>query len=58
MLKRIGLSLTLMLATVSLAAAQGIWTVSVYDQMTGSVTRISPTGEVVGEINLPIPEGS
>jgi hypothetical protein len=57
MLKRIGLMLTVMLATVSLAAAQGTWTVSVYDQMTGSVTRISPTGEVVGEVNLPMPEG-
>lgn len=57
MLKRIGLILMLMLAAVSLASAQGTWTVSLYDQIAGTVTRISPTGEVAGEISLPMPEG-
>jgi hypothetical protein len=57
MLRRIGLILMVMLATVSLAAAQGTWTVSIFDQMAGAVTRISPTGEVAGEITLPMPEG-
>lgn len=64
MLKRIGLALAAaaLLAVPAFAQdttvpAQGEWTVSLYDQMTGTVTRVAPDGTAVGEVTLPITEG-
>lgn len=36
--------------------AENAWTVSLYDQATGTVTRVAPGGDVVSEFVLPIPE--
>src|SRR4051812_12179249 len=68
MLKRIVLSLfaAALLTTIVPAFAQeatqpppsgAAWTVSLYDQRTGTVTRLAPTGEMISQFSLSLPEG-
>lgn len=65
MLKRTGLfflAAAMLLAIPAFAQdtavpAQGEWTVSLFDQTTGTVTRVAPTGAAVGEVTLPVTEG-
>lgn len=64
MLKRTGMMIVLaLLALMAVfpAAAQestttaSDWTISLYEQTIGKVTRVSPAGEVVAEYSLPLP---
>jgi hypothetical protein len=49
--------LVALLAMVPAFAQEGGWTVSLYDQASGTVTRLSATGETVDQFTLPLPEG-
>lgn len=62
MLKRAMLILSTAALAATLAftpalAQDATWTVSLYDQAAGTVTRLSPDGEVVDQFTLPMLEG-
>lgn len=45
------------LAVIPASAQDAAWTVSLYDQASGTVTRLAPGGETVDQFTLPMPEG-
>jgi hypothetical protein len=45
------------LAVIPASAQDATWTVSLYDQASGTVTRLAPSGETVDQFTLPMPDG-